>query len=367
MEDWLKKVEKEIGSNNFEAFNDEIEGISWTIRDNIVPPLGFPKIKNSTCEIDAFSFHSVKDESLCNEQILHDLNHGANRLLITWEQIPNLELVFKNVLFEHVKTNIAIDNPKDLPAFYAWYQAENPVNLTVETVFDPDTSFSNCVRKIAGFDVYAVGGNCFQELMFIAHELYEVTGSNKNQNIIIEIGVGENMVFEAAKMIALKWLIEAIKKSQLATMEITIRAKLGWRNKSQSSSHTNQIKQTTEALSAIMGGVNELCITPYDFYYSHVPDPFVRRMAVNIAHILREESHLNRFIGIDQGSIVILNIAKTFADRCWENLEKLPNPTESLKQMVAETIRLRNFKAENKTKMDYKPMVGFGSLPYYTY
>lgn len=368
MEDWFSKFEKEIGSDRFNHFHDVIEDLSWTIEDNIIPPQRSLFVPRYECSIDAFSYHFVENESLCNEQILHDLNHGANRILLTWNDLPRLDIVLKEVLFEYVRVNLCVRNEKDLASVLSWYHRVHATNIIIETQFDSmQSTAAPCVRKISGFDVYAVGGNGIQEISFIILELNRILRLTSTETIIIEIGIGENMIIETAKIIALKWLIEASSQRHKAKTNITVRAKIGWRNKV-TSSHTNQIKQTTEALTALIGGVHELCITPYDHCYAKPSEIFVRRMAINTAHILREEAHLNRFPAIDKGSIAILNLAQKFADQCWGNFTRLNDhnaPEEVLKSMIVNTLNIRNTQVKNVASLTNTPEYGFGNLPFY--
>ena len=368
MESWFKRLENEIGSKDFHSFNDPIEDISWKIEDNATLLFNTPQIINSSCNLDAFTFHYVENESICNEQLLQDLNQGANRILLEWNKLPNFDVVFKNVLFEYVQCHLTIKNKGDLSSVLSWIEKVQSHSMVLETLFDVNESPTIFQRKISGFNVYAVGGNCVQELTYIILELNRIASVGKIKNVIIEMGVGENFLFESAKIIALKWLSEAVRNFYKSSIKITFRAKIGWRNKSQSNEHLNQIKQTTEALSAIIGGVNEVCVTPYDFCYKNPPEPFVRRMAINTSHILREEAHLSRFKSLDQGSIILQNLAKKLADECWMKMEQLkdnPNKEEIQKDLLLETIKRRNSRLE-KWNNDLKiTHYGFGDLPFY--
>ena len=124
-------------------------------------------------------------------------------------------------------------------------------------------------------------------------------------------------------------------------LNITLRARLGWRNKSQGELHTNQIRQSSDALCALVAGVNQLCITPYDAMFAVNPSALSRRMAVNIGHLLKEEAHLDWFHGLTKGSHIATYLVHQLCNKAWEALA-WPDPFEArLKASVETTIGCR--------------------------
>ncbi len=75
------------------------------------------------------------------------------------------------------------------------------------------------------------------------------------------------------------------------------------------------IAATTRALSAVLGGVDQLSILPpqieqIDFAY---------RIAHNIQHLMKEEGHLHRVMDPLAGSYAIEELTLQLAKTCWEN------------------------------------------------
>ena len=66
----------------------------------------------------------------------------------------------------------------------------------------------------------------------------------------------------------------------------------------------NSLRTTTEAFSAIVGGVDSLHTNPYDESFN-TPDDFSRRLARNTQIILKEESHLDQVIDPAGGSYFV--------------------------------------------------------------
>ena len=59
--------------------------------------------------------------------------------------------------------------------------------------------------------------------------------------------------------------------------------------------HVNLLRTQTEAMSAALGGVDSMTVTPFDKTYE-TPDEFSERLARNQQLLLKEESHFDKVI-----------------------------------------------------------------------
>jgi methylmalonyl-CoA mutase len=132
-------------------------------------------------------------------------------------------------------------------------------------------------------------------------------------------------------------------------LNITLRARLGWRNKSVGELHTNQIRQSSEALCALVAGVNQLCITPYDQFFEKDSSELSRRMAINIGHILKEESHLDWFNGLMKGSYISTHLIHQLCNKVWEELSLKEGFEDKLKAAILATISLRQMRISEQS------------------
>ena len=57
--------------------------------------------------------------------------------------------------------------------------------------------------------------------------------------------------------------------------------------------HVNLLRTQTEAMSAALGGVDSMTVTPFDKTYE-TPDEFSERLARNQQLLLKEESHFDK-------------------------------------------------------------------------
>lgn len=81
--------------------------------------------------------------------------------------------------------------------------------------------------------------------------------------------------------------------------------------------HVNLLRTQTEAMSAALGGVDSITVTPFDKTYE-TPDEFSERIARNQQLLLKEESHLNKVVDPAAGSYYIENLTVSIAKQAWD-------------------------------------------------
>lgn len=80
--------------------------------------------------------------------------------------------------------------------------------------------------------------------------------------------------------------------------------------------HVNLLRTQTEAMSAALGGVSSMTVTPFDKTYQ-TPDDFSERIARNQQLLLKEEAHLNKVIDPAAGSYYLENLTASIAEQAW--------------------------------------------------
>ncbi|MDR0939003.1 MAG: methylmalonyl-CoA mutase small subunit [Mediterranea sp.] len=81
--------------------------------------------------------------------------------------------------------------------------------------------------------------------------------------------------------------------------------------------HVNLLRTQTEAMSAALGGVDSMTVTPFDKAYE-TPDDFSERLARNQQLLLKEESHFDKVIDPAAGSYYIETLTASIAKQAWE-------------------------------------------------
>ena len=154
-------------------------------------------------------------------------------------------------------------------------------------------------------------------------------------------------MLEIAKFRTFHLLWDKLTTVYQSSIKTTITAKTGFVNKSLNDPYTNILRQTTESLAAVLGGVDQLIIEPYDTLSSTGSSSFTERMAINISLILKEESEINQLVDPLNGSLSIEKLTQTLADSTWklfQQLEKLggSEALEVEEYLKNEIERIRN-------------------------
>ena len=85
--------------------------------------------------------------------------------------------------------------------------------------------------------------------------------------------------------------------------------------------HTNKIRATTQAMSAVLGGINMLTIAPSDALNAESSD-FSRRIARNVQHLLQMESYLDKVADPAAGSFYIEKLTNQIAEAVWQQFQE---------------------------------------------
>lgn len=80
--------------------------------------------------------------------------------------------------------------------------------------------------------------------------------------------------------------------------------------------YNNLIRATVQSMSAIMGGCNSLCVTPFNIVSNETND-FSLRLARNIQHVLKNESYLNKVVDPAGGSYYIEALTEKLCNDAW--------------------------------------------------
>lgn len=141
------------------------------------------------------------------------------------------------------------------------------------------------------------------------------------KSIKFNFGVGGNYFMEIAKFRAARMLwakiVEAYKPTDENAAKMRIHAKTSMFNKTIYDAHVNMLRTQTEAMSAIIAGVDSLTVVPFDSTYQ-VSDKFAERIAKNQQLLLKEESNFDKVVDVSAGSYYIENLTANIAKEAWK-------------------------------------------------
>ena len=409
--DWKLQVIKDLKGKGFD------ENLTWIIDENIQIKSYFDDNKMDEIPLQAIQQSQYqefvknwsnreiiryKSEKETNLLIISLLAKGVGAFLIDFSGLLELKFEVKELL-----RNIKIS---DTPIFF---KVENaPLNLVNELqiiapyhwkggidndilgryfttgIYDEFQweTMSKILRKVqnfASFKMFSINGNVFhnaganvgQELAYTLASALEVIEKMGKQNLSVpviiqklefSISVGTNYFEEIAKIRALKFLwkkilLEGYGLGEHEISPISIHCITSSFYNSTDSPHTNLLRATSEAMSAVIGGCNALSIRAFDETFQESND-FSGRISRNISTILKEESYFDKVIDPSAGSYFIENLTFEIAENAFRLLEEIENKggiIEAFKQNFIQKEIERNFEIKQSQLLkNEKIMVG---------
>lgn len=148
---------------------------------------------------------------------------------------------------------------------------------------------------------------------------FGIKPSNIFTSILYSFGIGTDFFIEISKLRAFRTLLCKISEKYGVgedDEDYRIRGEVTGFNFSKQDPHVNILRATTAAISAIVGGVDHLTISPFDSVMRE-PGEFSVRIARNIQLILREESLLKDYIDPSAGSYFVESLTMELIKKSW--------------------------------------------------
>ena len=190
--------------------------------------------------------------------------------------------------------------------------------------------------------LHEAGANAVQELGYgIAAGVDRLAGLTETQPVDVAAGkmefvfaVGSAYFVELAKLRAARMLwaqaVSAFAPADPSVGRMRLAVRTSYRNKSTCDRYTNLLRVTTESLSAVIGGCDELAVMPFGF------DP---HLGLNVQRILREESHLDAVSDPASGSYFIEALTAALAREAWKLFQQVESEGGYAKALASGSIR----------------------------
>jgi methylmalonyl-CoA mutase len=181
-----------------------------------------------------------------------------------------------------------------------------------------EESRATAVEEV-GFTV-AAGVDFLAEMQSRHVEIHRAASS-----IEFSFAIGANYFFQIAKFRAFRLLWARAVESFGGSAESArarIHARTSRWNKTIYDPHVNVLRATTEAMSAILGGVDSITVAAHDGCYK-TPDEASRRLARNTQIILKREALLSHVADPGAGSYCLEVITDFIAREAWKSMQKI--------------------------------------------
>jgi methylmalonyl-CoA mutase len=346
---WKEQVIKDLKAIDFEQ-------LKWKTNNGIVinPFYTLEDVKETKQPLftsqhwDICEQINVKDEKENNRQALEALKGGASGLAFYIHKKVDTKTLLKDISLEHIYTQFFISNdslhiledlkdhygkknefdgklkcfvnidPLCLLAFYGEWHENKEKDLAV---------LDKMVHVPVNVSLYQeAGANTVNELALGLNHLneyldyFESKGTLKDKTLHFTFAVNGDFYNEIAKLRAFRKLVGLLMEQYKVNFPIHIHVQTAQLNKSGLDAYTNMLRTTTEAMSAVLGGCNSLCVLPFNYGFEKVSD-FSSRIARNQQHVLKDESYLDKVADISAGSYYIETLTDQLAEKAWEQFK----------------------------------------------
>ncbi len=206
-----------------------------------------------------------------------------------------------------------------------------------DSLFDAVASWSKFVAskasKLRSIGVNAelwleAGGSATQELAFALADAVEQMRALQKRGIPpaqfasqvrFSFSVGQQFFMEIAKFRAFRTLWARVASAfgvEPSTAKVFVHARTALYDKTLHDAHVNMLRVTTEAFSAVLGGVDSLHIGTFD-EVSGSGDEFSRRIARNVHTLLSEEFSISETLDPAGGSWYVEKLTDELARKAW--------------------------------------------------
>ena len=162
------------------------------------------------------------------------------------------------------------------------------------------------------------------------------------QSIKFNMGVSENYFMEIAKFRAarLLWaqIVKQYEPKSDEACKMCVNATTSKYNQTLFDSYVNLLRSQTEAMSAALGGIHSMVVTPFDAPYEQATD-FSERIARNQQLLIKEESHFDRIVDPSAGSYYIEHLTDALATEAWKIFLKVEEEGGFLAAVKAGTVQ----------------------------
>jgi methylmalonyl-CoA mutase len=410
-QDWLNQVSKEIKESDIlkklkSRLWDQIQVNPFYTNEDLKSPVlqyrfnpssdipGFPpRIWNTMVNI-------LSGDS--NSYILNSLENGAEGLILHLHGIEDLSELLQGVHPEYIPIIIKpLGDPiLVLNSYFYWVNSTgaSPESITgglhwtpSDIVFEKNKSFEfgleilseliEMTEDYSNFKTFCVktsrytesGANPLDSITFALGEFIEVIDQlslDPKQifsSVFLDASLGEHHFGEIARLKAFRSSfkhIAALYSLDLREEDFLLFCQTSQWSKSILDKNTNLIRQTFEAMAAILGGANWLSVNPIQEEKSTEME---RRICKNVSIILREESYFDKVMDPSAGSYYLENLIFDISQTLKQKLTVLENNGGWAKAMkkkeIHRAVRSQRERTQEQIAQSMVSKIGVNKFP----
>ncbi len=188
---------------------------------------------------------------------------------------------------------------------------------------------------VRGRNFHQAGSTIAQELAYSLAQANEylagltellVPADVAASKISFHFAIGSNYFMEIAKFRAARMLwakiLESYDIEKGQTPPMYIHAETSRWNQTVYDPYVNLLRNTTEAMSSALAGIDSMTVIPFDYPYE-VPTEFAERIARNQQILLKEEAYLDKVADPAAGSYYIESLTSSIAEVAWKLFQEV--------------------------------------------
>ena len=345
--DWLAKVEKDLKGKPLDSLDWQLEGSVYTpfFHADDLAHAGATS-DQSTNEWQICEVVYVDTIATARTQALAALEKGANALSFQLQRPltePELTELLEGIHLEWIHTHFEgpADAMADLPAMVhavVTAKKERGYNVSCSFAQVPADQIETIDEELPLAAIYlieeptGVGQSAGLAAMLLEASDYlsqleasSIEIQSWSQKLMFRVYTSDDFFVTIAKIRALQLLWAQLMyawqgtetHSDTARVEAVARVE-----EADSDEHTNKVRLTNRAMAAAVAGVERLTIYPSDQHMQSEGDTFSRRIALNIHHLLQQESYLHQVVDPASGSYYIETLTNDLAEAAWSIFQK---------------------------------------------
>ncbi len=354
---------KEANAKALDILNKGVDSLGFEFCGDLISEATVETLlKDIRCDIVEVNFCSCKRRSLDLAKILvayfEKMGYDKEKVCgsIDWDPVEKILVKGKDVTPVLDLGPALVDTFKEYPNFRC---------ITVNSV-----TLNNSGAYIYQELGYALawGNEYLQQLVDRG-----VDATLAARKIKFNMGVSENYFMEIAKFRAARMLWAQIVKQYEpkcdCACQMHVCAITSEYNQTVFDSYVNLLRSQTEAMSASIGNVDSIVVTPFDTPYQ-TPDEFSERLARNQQLLLKEEAHFDKLVDVGGGSYYIETLTDAIAKQAWALFLAVEEAGGFLGQAVegkiAEAVNASNDKRHADAAKRKEFILGTNQFPNFT-
>ncbi|GAB5524533.1 MAG: hypothetical protein Roseis2KO_24050 [Roseivirga sp.] len=346
-DEWQKKIVTDLKGKDPETLNWEVAGLNggpiYTKEDlpeqltDLANPHEQPAIFGARHWVN-YQLIVVDTDKTANQQALEALNTGADGIIFKLDSQPAMNTLLADINTDYCHLSF-IDNTTGSNLLEGLITHLEHVQADLSKVngyYVGTASAAQASGKLPQYKLFNIkadkyeGGSPVTELALTLSKTAALFDEQTEagmpigtllQHTQFELSLGTSYFTEVAKYRAMRGLalrFAGAYEVAVSTGDIDILASTGEWTEPIDDQHSYMLRATTEAMAAILGGTDALCIKPFYTVFEKGQKALAERSARNISNVLKEESYFNKVVDPASGSYFVEALTHDIMEQSWQ-------------------------------------------------